>query len=222
MTRSVQWPRASGRRQRCRPTSYSHIAMRPHADSARLSGAICKAAPLAGPWNGDLFRFCRPGYSTPAELLSGKGALFAGGRWHPIGLFRAVYLSLDPETALAESMAHHRRYGWPERSALPKTLIGIAARLQTILDLTDGRVRRRIRLSEERILAERWWERRVHDEEAVTQAVGRVAREAGVEGLLVPSAAFKRGKNMVLFSDNLAPGSELAISNPGELPSHRP
>jgi RES domain-containing protein len=191
--------------------------MRPHADSDRLSAAIEKAVPLAGPWHGDLFRFSAPRYSTPTELLSGKGALFAGGRWHPIGLFRALYLSLNPETALAESLANHHRFQWAELAAMPKTLNGVSARLQIILDLTEGQVRQRLRLSEQRMLVERWWERTPQDEEAVTLAVGRIARAAGLEGLLVPSAALKGGKGIVLFPDNLARGSTLTISNPDEL-----
>jgi hypothetical protein len=42
--------------------------------------------------------------------------------------------------------------------------------------------------------------------EALTQAVGRIAFEAGLEGLLVPSAQVRKSKNLVVFPENLRLG----------------
>ena len=67
-----------------------------HRESRRLSQAIGRCLPLAIPWTGDVFRFAVPRWATVAQLLAGEGALRAGGRWHPVDRFRAVYASLDP------------------------------------------------------------------------------------------------------------------------------
>jgi RES domain-containing protein len=194
--------------------------MTPHPDSDRIVRAIrrCLSAGLVGPWTGDLYRYAAPRWATEAELLTGAGALHAGGRWHPIATFRAVYASLDPETALAESLAHCRRYGLELRDAMPKTGNAVVAHLQHTLDLTNGRIRQRLGLSEVRLLAERWWEHEVNDPEALTQAVGRIACEVGLEALLVSSAARKGGKGIVYFPDNKFTASTLRIVNPDELP----
>jgi len=175
-----------------------------------------------GPWSGDIYRFSAPVWSTPDELLTGAGALEAGGRWHPIGQFRAVYASLDPSTALAESLAHFRRFNLSIRTAMPKTVNAVAVKLHGVLDLTSGLVRQRLLLSEKRMLQESWWEREAKDEEALTQALGRVAWELGLEALLVPSAARPGGKGIVYFPDNKDSRSTLEIINPDQLPTRVP
>jgi RES domain-containing protein len=175
--------------------------------------------PLVAPWSGDIYRFSAPKWSSPNELLTGAGALDAGGRWHPIGQFRAVYASLDPLTALEESLAQSRRFNLSIRTAMPKTVNAIAVKLHVVLDLTNGLIRQRLVLSERRILLEPWWEREARDEEALTQAVGRVAWELGLEALLVPSAAKTSGKGMVFFPDHKDSRSTLEIINPDQLPT---
>jgi RES domain-containing protein len=155
-------------------------------------------------------------------LLTGVGALHAGGRWHPIGAFEAVYASLDPETAMAESLASFRRFGWADRDAMPKTINAVVANLHRVLDLTDGRLRQRLGVSESRILQERWWERAAQAEEALTQAIGRVAWELSLEGLLVPSAARRRGKGIVYFPSRKLPESTLEIVHADQLPTQAP
>jgi RES domain-containing protein len=192
--------------------------LKQHPESDRLTRAVERCLSLVGPWTGDVYRFAAPRWATETELLTGAGALRAGGRWHPVGHFTAVYASLDPETALAESLAHQRRYGLAIRDAMPKTLNSVTANLHHVLDLTSGPVRQRLVLSWKRILEEKWWEHEANDEEAVTQALGRVAWEAGLEGLLVPSAARKEGTGLVYFPDNKDARSTLDIINPDELP----
>jgi RES domain-containing protein len=196
--------------------------MIPHPEGQRLHRALLRCLPLAGPWAGDLYRFAVPRWATVAHLLTGAGALQEGGRWHPMGLCRAVYGSLDPETALAESLAHFRRFHWPIRNAMPRTLNAVAAQLHHVLDLTHGPIRQRLGLSFKRILEERWWERQERDEEALTQAVGRAAFQLGLEALVVPSAVRARGAGLVLFPDNQRPQSTLVIVNPGDLPRELP
>jgi RES domain-containing protein len=196
--------------------------MTPHSDTPRLRRAVQRCLPFAGPWSGDTYRFAAPRWATATELLTGAGGLQVGGRWHPIGLCRVVYASLDPETALAESLTHVRRFQLALRDAMPKTLNAVAARLHRVLDLTNGRVRQRLGLSWERMLGERWWEREADDEEAITQAVGRLAWGAALEGLLVPSAARKGGIGLVCFPDHQLPESNLEIIHAEELPRQGP
>lgn len=196
--------------------------MTPHSESDRLTRAMQRCLRLVAPWSGDVYRFAAPRWSTPSELLTGAGALHAGGRWHPMGRFRAVYASLDPLTALEESLVHARRFHLSIRTAVPKTVNAVAMRLQRVLDLTDGRTRRHLVLSERRILQEEWWLREATDEEALTQAVGRVAWELGLEALLVPSAANPEGKGIVYFPDHKSARSTLEIINADQLPSPFP
>ena len=54
--------------------------------------------------------------------------------------------------------------------------------------------------------------------EALAQALGRIAFQEGLEGLLVPSAQARKGKNLVMFPENLQKGSSLAIQNADKLP----
>lgn len=196
--------------------------MAPHPEFDRLAAAVARCMPLVRGWAGDAFRFALPRWGTVEHLLTGEGALRAGGRWHPIGAFRAVYASLDPETALAESLAHFRRFGVADRDAMPRTLNAVTVSLQRVLDLTDGAVRRHLVFSQARMLAEEWWVRQAQDEEAITQSLGRAARAAGLEGMIVPSAARAEGRGLVFFPDNRRAGSVLAIVNPDELPRRVP
>lgn len=192
--------------------------MQPHPHANRIARAMERCLPLAQPWSGDWYRFTAPRWAGLPHLLTGQGALLAGGRWHPPGACRSVYASLDPETALAEALAHHRRFHVSVREAMPKTLNAVAVDLYGVLDLTTGRLRQRLGLSWQRMRTEPWWKRNDQDDEAVTQAVGRLAWEMGLEALLVPSATRKQGKNMVYFPDNRHPKSRLEIIHPEDVP----
>jgi RES domain-containing protein len=127
-----------------------------------------------------------------------------------------VYGSLDPDTAMAEALAFHRRAGIPIEQAMPRVLVSIQVNVQQILSLADRRVRNVLGISHRRLIEEPWQEEQDNRREALTQAVGRVARELGLEGLLVPSAQ-RAGQNLVVFPDQLLPGSSLKIINPGKL-----
>ncbi len=81
--------------------------------------------------------------------------------------------------------------------------------LSRVLDLTAGEVRRRLVVSQSRMVAEDWRRQADAGKEALTQAIGRAAFSAGIEGLLVPSAALRGGANMVVFPPNLEPRSRV-------------
>jgi RES domain-containing protein len=145
-----------------------------------------------------------------------------GVRWNPRGVFRAVYGSLTPETAMGESLAHSRYSGLPPANDLPRVFVAISVRLQRVLDLTPGDARRALRVARERMLTEDWRRARDRGDEALTQAIGRAAFEVGMEGLLVPSAQPEGGVNLVVFPENLQPGSSLSVQQSARLRSTRP
>ncbi len=102
-----------------------------------------------------MFRTANPRYASEANMVSGIGAAREGGRWNPKGI-AAVYCSLTPEAALAETFALQRYYGWPDFGALPRVIVAINVQLAAVLDLTDSAVRRRLLLSERKLLACDW------------------------------------------------------------------
>jgi hypothetical protein len=87
-----------------------------------------------------------------------------------------------------------------------------------VLNLTDDLIRRALRLPVRRLVTEPWREEQEAGREALTQAMGRIAFETNWEGLLVPSAARKDGRNLIIFPANLQTGSRLQIVNKSELP----
>src|SRR5215469_11361654 len=95
-----------------------------------------------------------PPVKNKDDLLTGVGSKTAGGRWNPPKSFPTVYSSLDPHTALDEVLAHFRYYGFPIESAMPRVTVSIRARLVGVLDLTDGKTRAALRVSERRMLDE--------------------------------------------------------------------
>jgi RES domain-containing protein len=195
------------------------IAMHFHADSDRLARAMARCIGLAVPWSGSLYRSASPRYANRDDLTTGAGSKATGARWNPPNSFRAVYTSVEVETALAEVLAHFRYYRLPIAQAMPRVIVSLEATLRRVLDLSDGATRRALGVSGRRLLTEPWRELQKKRREAITQAVGRLVYDAGLEALLVPSAARKGGHNLVIFPANLdAPGSWLRIINRDDLP----
>lgn len=189
-----------------------------HPESGRLRRALERCDARAVPWSGVVYRSASPRYANKDDLLTGFGSRSAGARWNPPRSFPTVYASLDPHTALDEVLAHFRHYGLPIASAMPRVMVSVRVRLARVLDLSDGTARSTLRVSARRMLDEPWREQQADGREALTQAIGRLARELDWEGLLVPSAARRDGVNLILCPDNLARGSALEIVNAGELP----
>ncbi len=97
-------------------------------------------------------------------------------------------------------------------------LTAIEVDLEPALDLTDGRVRRALRVSRARMLGEPWWVLQDRGQEALAQALGRLARDHGFAALLAPSAARPRGANVAIYPDRIGTGGRLAVVNPERLP----
>lgn len=125
-----------------------------------------------------------------------EGSQLYGGRYNPKGAFGALYFGQGRDICLAEV-----RKATAGRALGPFVLASVAVDLQRVLDLTDQAVLHRLDLPPEDLVGPDW---------APTQELGRLARQAGFEGLLVPSAAAP-GTNLVLFPDRLDPASSVRL-----------
>ena len=169
-----------------------------HAAFARRMAKLAADAGAAGRWSGVLFRSAEPVYAAREDRLDGVGGRLNGGRWNPAGL-ACVYGSTTPEGAMAETLATQRHYGLPAESAMPRTFFAFEATLYRVLDLTDGTVRRRLDVALRDLLACDWRGDRAAGREALTQAVGRAAADAGFAALIVPSAAEAGVVNLAVY-----------------------
>lgn len=190
----------------------------PHPDSARLDRGIRRCLPRATRLTGVIYRVASVRRANPNDLIAGIGSQLTGGRWTPPGAFRAVYASREEATALDEARQQNLRQGVPAWMALPLVLTALEVDLELVLDLTEGRVRRALCVSRDRMLGEPWWLLQDQGREALTQALGRLARDHGFAALLVPSAARPGGANVVIYPDRIAVGDRLAVVNPDRLP----
>jgi RES domain-containing protein len=194
----------------------------PHPDSDRLARGIRRCLPLTTRFTGIVYRAASVRRANPTDLIAGVGSQLTGARWTPPGTFRAVYVSCDEATALDEARQQNLRQGVPLWMALPLVLTALEVDLQPVLDLTDGRVRRALRVSRDRMLTEPWWLLQDQGPEALTKALGRLTRYHGFAALLAPSAARPRGVNVVIYPDRIAPGSQMTVVNPDRLPTVPP
>jgi RES domain-containing protein len=162
-----------------------------------------------------VFRSSEPTYATEIDLLNGQGSRETGGRWNPPYSFATVYASFSDVTALAEAKANHLYFGLDPADALPRTIVSIDVRLSSILDLTDGIVRKSLRVSATRMRSDDWRAAKRRRHESLTQAIGRAGYDIGVEGLVVP--ACDNARNLVWFPGNLRAGSKVVIRNVSKL-----
>lgn len=170
----------------------------------------------ASRFTGTVYRSSTPKYATETDLLTGEGSKRFGGRWNPVGV-AVVYASLTPETAMAETLAHHRYYGMPIEDAMPRTFVAIEANLTNVVDLRLGANRQRLKLSLERMHMIDWRKEIHAGREPVTQQMGRAAFEIGLEGIIVPSAAELMGHNLLIIPSNLGSESTLRVLHAGGL-----
>jgi RES domain-containing protein len=160
--------------------------------------------------SGIFYRSAVPKYAKSRDLVTGEGSRRLGGRWNPPGL-AAVYGSLTPQTAIEEALAHSRYFAIPPHAAMPRTFVAIEFHLLSIFDLTDGALRRSLGVSERRLLNCDWRTEMRTQAPPVTQQLGRAVYLAGLEGILVRSAADFSGRNLAVFVDNLKQASYLKI-----------
>jgi RES domain-containing protein len=159
-------------------------------------------------WRGDVYRVTSVERANGEDLTSGEGSRIWGGRWNPQGSFRTVYLSLHYATAMEEYLAGNRRNGLPDTQAMPSVTIGVRLDLVRVLDLTQGEIRRILKVSLKRMVSE---PHGIGPVESLTQAIGRVAWAECHEGVLAPSAACPTERNIVVFPGKLSAGQMVPL-----------
>ena len=164
-------------------------------------------------FHGILYRSADPKYADGKDLLSGQGARVHGARWNPIGI-AAVYGAATPELAMAETLAMNRYYGLPIHQALPRIFVAIDVQVSSIIDLTDGATRQRLKISESRMLDADWRKDVSRGLVPLTHRLGKAAFDAEFEGLMVHSATGVEGTNLVIFPQKLRKGSHLRVGSP--------
>lgn len=179
----------------------------------RIRGLI----PAAIKFEGVGYRSVSQRYATRHDIASVRGSIIAGGRYNFKGTFGVLYLSADIHTCIEEATRATQRREFEVAAGLPRTTIGVRVKLTKVLDLTDPKILRRIGVSQ-RILKNIDWQhiQNSRNEEAITQSIAKYARDAGFEGLLVPSAVCD-GKNIDIFTDRLESSSLLSPINDNEL-----
>ena len=188
--------------------------VRPHLGRASF---VARVAALGRAWDHpgayELFRFINPQYSKAADIISGEGARYAAGRWNPPGsTIKLSYTAAEPETVLAETLAHAKYFRLPSFSALPRVLVGLYLQAARVLDLRDGALRRKLRLSLATIIDTDWRKENRRGREAVTQAWGAAFEAATFEAVVAPSSALPPGgTNVLVFPGNLRPRSPLMV-----------
>src|SRR6266446_1203069 len=103
--------------------------MHQHPESPRLMRGLGKCAKFAVSWSGVVFRSASVAYANRDDLLTGAGAKQAGARWNPPNSVATVYTSLEIQTATGEALSHHRYFGFPLETALPRVMVAIRVNL---------------------------------------------------------------------------------------------
>ena len=104
--------------------------------SAAWRAALDELVGTAKPFSGQCFRSVEIAYARPDDVISGEGTRLHGGRFAPRGV-RAVFASLDEETATREVAARKERLGGRTQisiKAYPRCTYIIAVELDTCID----------------------------------------------------------------------------------------
>lgn len=185
-----------------------------------LFDTIRSCLPEASAFEGVVVRSVGVRYASEKDFLSGQGAAYFGGRWNPPRV-PAVYASLNVVTAVRESFQNFRTYGFLLESIKPRVIAGAVVRLECLLDLTDGRIRRKLGFTLGDLLDEDWHVIQDSGQESWTQAIGRGCLATGYEGLLAPSSQDRpRGRNLVYFPGHLKKRSYVRLCGKADLPPH--
>src|SRR5688572_9485067 len=126
------------------------------------------ARPCESTFAGAVYRQSPPRYAEITERTL-WASLGTGGRFYPAGEFGALYVSLDPDTPLRELRRQASKAGLDVLAFLPRTLFGMEARLQRVLNLTCPEVVAEYGLTDALLAADDW---------RVCQDAARRARQA--------------------------------------------
>ena len=128
-------------------------------------------------------------------------------RFNPPGT-GAIYVSLEPETAIAELKRRAALSRVPLTSLAPRAVFTLDVVLRQVLDLTDERVRAEWDVGLEDL--------RTEDDYTRCHEVAAVARRDGYEAVRYPSAT-GHGVNLAIFLDQRHTGSYVEVTRREEL-----
>ncbi len=170
-----------------------------HPNLNEIKQAIQDLSKKGRAFSGVCYRCTEPQFAD--QIVSGLGSQLHGARWTPKNSFPTVYLCKTVEAALQEYLARARRMRLPDHKSLPMVMAWVKAKAANLLDTTDTEVAVVINplLATDKI---HW--RAIQDRrEAVSQAIGRAIKEVCFSGLIAPSQASPRGKNIIIFPQKL-------------------
>jgi RES domain-containing protein len=145
---------------------------------------------------------------------SGAGAAVNGGRFNRPGV-EALYLSIEPETALAE-------YRQGASITPPATLVAYHVDVDDVVDFSGGYDPATWPAEWAEVGCDWKYIARVERRDPPTWLIGDGLIREGVRGLLFPSFRQSRGTNLVLFSANLGTNSHIEPYDPQrKLPRNR-
>jgi RES domain-containing protein len=157
-------------------------------------------------------RFHSPDWAHLAT--SGAGAAANGGRFNRPGV-EALYLSVEPETALVE-------YRQGATITPPATLVAYRVDVDQVVDFRAG--------YDAAIWPDEWaaavcdWKyiSRIERRDPPTWRIGDALMRDGIKGLLFPSYRHPGGTNLVLFCANLRTDDRIIAHDPeGKLPRNQ-
>jgi RES domain-containing protein len=157
---------------------------------------------------GNFFRSVELRWGYPDDVISGEGARENGGRFVTAGT-RAVYASLDEETAMREATSRKSRLGGASQILLkdyPRMTYVLTIVLSRHVDL--------------RLVAASPGGRKLVDSCSLpdlepSKAVGQYLFSKGVQGIIFPSVVCN-GANMVVSRD-VSPSPSIEIENRTEI-----
>jgi len=144
----------------------------------------------SAPWQGTVYRHVLGSY--PPDLANVRGA-----RWNPPEV-SALYVSREEETASAEGARVLEVQSVPPR--VKRSIYELDVDLERVLDLTIGSRLTDVGLNNDDLRGDNF---------EACQRVGGAVAWIGHDGLLVPSARVAGGSNLVIYTSNQAPESEI-------------
>jgi RES domain-containing protein len=124
--------------------------------------------------------------------------LLARGRWNRHDEYGCLYTSLSRDGALAEYAKELRGLGIESSADRPKDVVTLNVRVARVLDLTDAGRRERFGISLDTLTGDS------EDDLESCRLVADMARLAGFDAILSPSAALAGARNLNLYIDGRA------------------
>lgn len=175
------------------------MAIKPHPDYDEIRGTIRTLLNRGRAFSGVCYRCTEPKFAD--AIIAGLGSQRFGARWTPKGSFPTVYLCDTVEAALEEYLERGRRLKIPDYKSLPMVMAWVRVKVKNVLDVTAGEVADVVIPLLERDKLH--WRGLQDRQEAVSQAIGRAIKEVCFSGIIAPSHALPRARNIVIFPQKL-------------------